>query len=193
MRFLLLADGNDMRRVDAHCRGFTLLELLVAVLLLAVVSTMIASVLSAGINFAEKGERRILALEREHGFLKLLHGQVRAAHFDERQRKVLISAGEDILRVVTREPLLYRGAGPVLAIYRYHEDEGSLYYTEKRDYYNIDYGEEYVPDFEEMRYLLRTDGPPGLAYDEEAGAVSVRFAGREYEFFPRCRKTPQRF
>jgi prepilin-type N-terminal cleavage/methylation domain-containing protein len=182
-----------MRRAGPQNRGFTLFELLVAVLLLAVVSTMIASVLSAGINFAGKGEQRILALEREHGFLKLLHGQVRAAHFDDRQRKMLISAGDSILRVVTREPLLYRDAGPVLAIYRYREEDGGVYYTEKRDYFNIDYDEEYLPDFDDMRYLLHAGESPGLAYDEESGAVAVRFAGREYEFSPRCGKMPEKF
>lgn len=182
-----------MRFADSRCRGFTFFELLVAVLLLAVISTMIASVLGTGIKFAGKGERRILAFERAHGFLKTLHGQVRSAYFDEQQRKFLISADGNILKLVTREPILYRGAGPVLAIYRYNEDKGSLYYTEKRDYYNVDYDDDYVPDFDEMNFLLHTGKPPDLEYDEETGAVTVRFADNEYVFYPRCEKVPEEF
>jgi prepilin-type N-terminal cleavage/methylation domain-containing protein len=166
--------------------GFTLLELLVAVLLLALVSTMIASVLHVGINFAEKGEKRLLTMEREHGFLDLLRGQVRAACFDERQRKMLISADEGLLRLVTRAPLLHRSTGPVLAVYRYHQGEERLYYTEKRDYYNLEYGEDYVPDFSEMTVLTILEEPPVLAHDPESGAVAVRFAGTDYQFFPKA-------
>jgi prepilin-type N-terminal cleavage/methylation domain-containing protein len=167
-------------------KGFTLLELLVAMLLLALVSTMIGSVLHVGINFADKGEKRLLAMEREHGFLDLLRGQIRAACFDERQRKMLISADEESLRLVTRAPLLYRGTGPVLAIYRYHQGEERLYYLEKRDYYNLDYGVDYVPDFNEMIVLTTTAEPPVLAHDPESGAVAVRFAGADYQFFPKA-------
>lgn len=174
-------------RGACRCRGFTLFELLVAILLLAVISVMIASVLGTGIKFSAKGERHILTLERENGFLKLLHSQVRMACFDDRQRKVMISVKEGLLKVVTRFPLLYRGGGPVLAIYRYDPGNGDLYYTEKRDYYNIDYGEDYIPDFDEMHFLLHTGAPPDLAYDELTKKVTLHFAGKEYEFYPRCR------
>ena len=180
-------------RAGSQSRGFTLFELLVAVLLFAMISAMIASVLSAGIHFEGQGEKRILALERENGLLKLLHSQVRCAHFDTRQQKVLISADDSILRVVTREHLLYPGAGPVLAVYRYNEADGGLYYTEKRDYFNVEYNDEYVPDFADMRLLLHLDEPPGFAYDEEAGTVTVHYAGRDYQFSPRCRKVPEQF
>jgi prepilin-type N-terminal cleavage/methylation domain-containing protein len=131
-------NADRRRRAGLHAeKGFTLLELMVAVLLLAMVSVMIGSVLHAGVNFATRGEQRILSSQREHGFLQLLRGQVRTAYFDERQRKMLISADEGILRLVTRAPLLHRGSGPVLAVYRYHEEEGRLYYQEKRDYYGV--------------------------------------------------------
>lgn len=165
-------------------KGFTLLELMVAVLLLAMVSAMIASVLHAGIHFAEKGEQRLLEVERERGFLNLMGSQVRAACFDERSRRLLISADEEILRLVTRAPLLYRGSGPVLAVYRYHKEEGRLYYMEKRDYYHLKY-DQYQPDFGEMRPLAGTGEPPVLAYDPETRRVTLRFAGEEHGFFPK--------
>jgi prepilin-type N-terminal cleavage/methylation domain-containing protein len=166
-------------------KGFTLLELMVAVLLLAMVSTMIGSVLHAGINFSSQGEQRLLSMEREHGFLNLLRGQVRAAYFDERRRQVLISADAGILRLVTRAPLLNRGSGPVLAVYRYHEEEGRLYYLEKRDYYHLEYDRQYLPEFAEMRPLIKIGEPPMLAYDPDDGTVAIHFAGQEYEFFPK--------
>ncbi len=168
--------------------GFTLFELLVAVLLLAMISAMIYSVLNVGIKFAEKGETKILRLERRLSLVDLLHRQVKSAWYDEKKKKVIISSDNETFRLVTRCPFFYPAAGVVLALYRYDPAEGTLYYQEKRDYYNSDYDDEYVPDFEDMRFLLGEVASFSLEYEEEEGAVKLEFDEREYDFLPWCRE-----
>lgn len=167
--------------------GFTLFEVLVAVLLLAIISSMIYSVLNVGIRFSAQGEKKILALEREIGLLELLRRQVMGGLYDERQKKVIISAEESQLMVVTRAPLLYPELGVVAAFYRFDPDSESLYYQEKKDFFNTDYDDQYQPDFEEMYLLLEGAGPIQFGYDEESKVVQVTFMEKEYEFSPWCR------
>ncbi len=166
--------------------GVTLFELMVAVLLLALVSTMIYSVLNVGISFASKGEKEILAMEQEQGFFEVLNSQIASAWYDPRQKKIQITADEDTLKILTHQPLLYRTVGLVLAIYRYDPSENIVYYTEKRDYYNIDYGDDYIPDFENMYFLLRTKKPLSWSYDEDTESVSITYGDKQYELIPKC-------
>jgi len=42
--------------------GFTLFELIIAMLLVTMVSVMIYSILNVGIKFSDKGDKKILAL-----------------------------------------------------------------------------------------------------------------------------------
>lgn len=166
--------------------GFTLFELLVAMLLLAMVSVMIYSVLNVGIRFSDQGNRHILAMERKYGFLSLLQRQIRSAFYDRKKRQLLISADADIFRVVTRNPYLYEYAGVVLAIYRYDATERAIYYTEKRDYYNIDYDDEYEPGFDEMILLATDEDGFEVSYDEEVGPeVTFVYRGESYSLVPR--------
>lgn len=170
-------------------QGVSLFELLVAVLLLGMISSMIYSVLNVGINIAAKGERKILAMEQEQGFLELVHRQVKGAMYDTKQRIMMIRAGDDLLQIFTRQPLLYnRTSGLVLAIYRIDPSDGAVYYGERRDYYNIDYTEDYAPDIEDMLLLFTPSKDLSWAYDPEAEAegLTMTLGEREYQFFPRC-------
>jgi len=169
-------------------KGFTLFELLVAVLLLALISAMIYSVLNVGIRFSEKGEKKLLDMEREHGLAGLLHRQVKGGWYDEKKKKVIISADEDILRIITRAPLLYPSAGVVLAVYRYYPGERALYYHEKRDYYLSDYDDEYVPDVEDMFCLMAGMDSFSVEYEESSRVVAIQLNEREYGFTAWCRK-----
>ncbi len=181
--------GNDRRRqLKIPESGFTLFELLVAVLLLAMISAMIYSVLNVGIKFADQGEKKILTMERRLSLVDLLQRQVKSAWYDETRRKAVISSRDNVFRLVTRCPFSYPFAGLVLAFYRFDPAEGTVYYLEKRDFYNSDYDEEYVPDFDEMRELLKDVASFALDYDEENGVVKLEFAEREYEFLPWCRE-----
>lgn len=171
------------------CAGVTLFELLVAVLLLSMVSGMIYSILHTGIMFAEKGDKKIQAMARQHGLLELMHKQIKCAWFDNTQRKVRISADNEILRVVTRRPLLYRSVGLVLAVYRYNGDEQAMYYLEKRDFYNQDYNDQYIPDFDEMELLAPDSVIISMSYDDKAGIVTVETGETSYEFVARSSDT----
>lgn len=162
--------------------GTTLFELLVAVLLLALASGMIYSVLQVSIRFSEKGEAKLLAIAREQGVLGLLQGQIKCAWFDN---KPMISADQDILRVVTSQPLVFR-TGVVLAIYRYDETEQRLYYLEKQDYYNTDYGETYIPAYDDMQLLSKNVAGLTMAYYEKEMKVSIGLGGKDYDFYPKA-------
>lgn len=159
-------------------------------LLVTMVSVMIYSILNVGIQFSSKGDAKILAIERQYGFLNLLKRQVSSAllkDVDKRDEKLLIYADDTLFRIVTRNPFIYRSAGVVLAIYRYDSGSQTIYYTEKRDYYNTDYDEEYVPDFDEMIELARNEESFSISYDEALGPeVILEFRGEEYVFLPKC-------
>ena len=177
-----------IRKHSAACdyRGFTVFELLVAVILLGMITVMIYSVLNVGIKFSDKGERALVRTVRQHGLLNLLYRQIVSAYYDNVQRKVIVSGEGEVLRVVTRSPLRYRSAGVVLALYRYDPAEQVLYYSEKRDYYNIDYNEEYLPDFDTM--LVLASGVPSLSFevDEDTQKVAVVFGNETFDIQPRC-------
>lgn len=166
--------------------GFTLFEVMVAVLLLAMVSTMIYSILNVSITFSEKGEKRILALERKLGLLGLLDRQIKCAVYDDRRKEVAMAADDTIFRLTTRAPLLYPRAETVLAVYRYDPDSNVLYYLEKRDFYNAEYEEDYLPDFDEMTVLIPDSPPLSFSYEEGESAVLVIFDGEEHVFTPWC-------
>jgi prepilin-type N-terminal cleavage/methylation domain-containing protein len=167
-------------------RGVTLFELLVAVLLLALVSVMIYSVLRVSIDFSEKGSKQILAMEREQSLLALISKQVRSAWYDPTKRQAVISVKDGVLKIVTKNPLMNKEVGLALAIYRFNSQDQTLYYTEKVDYYNIDYDDDYVPEFVDMIPLLTTGLALDMEYDEEAAKVLLVYGEREYEFTPRC-------
>lgn len=168
-------------------QGVSLFELLVAVLLLGMISAMIYSVLNVGITIAAKGEKKILAMEQEQGFLELLHRQVKGAWYDSKQRKIMIRGSEDLLQIFTRQPLLYnRTSGLILAIYRVNPGDNAVYYAEKRDYYNLDYTEEYAPDFDEMLRLYQPVSELAWSFDPETGGLTVTSGEKQYQLFPRC-------
>lgn len=172
--------------------GFTLFEVLIAMVLLAMVAAMLYSVLNVGIKFTDQGGRKILAMERKYGFLILVQRQITSAVYDPVKKKILMSADDEIFRVVTRNPFIYPEAGVVLAIYRYNAGERAIYYAEKRDYYNTDYAvldagtDGYAPDFEEMTVLAQDEEPFSVQYDEETGPeVLVSYREEEYALVPK--------
>ncbi len=167
-------------------RGITLFELLIAVVLLGMVSTMIYSVLNVGISFSARGAKHLETLAREKNLLSLLRRQVNGAWYDLRFGKVQISGGDGVLRIVTRQPLLHRNAGSVLAVYRVNEGEQALYYLEKKDYFNADYGEKYLPEFSEMEKMYAAERPVTLAFEPEQSRVVVTVGGEAFAFVPKC-------
>lgn len=178
-------------KVVAAQKGVTLIELLVAMLMLVMVTSMLYSVLNVGIKFSRKGEGRLAALEVERSFLELLHRQVHGVWFNERgwygdrNKKVMLTVERDMLKMVTTAPLVERSPGLVLAVYWYDAGERTLYYTEKLDFFNIDYGDNYFPADEEMVVLLRDLDDPDWQFDESEGLLTVTYRGASYEMWPR--------
>ena len=175
------------QRKTHNQEGITLFELLVAVLLLAMVSTMIYSVLRAGIDFNAKGEEKLQLMAQEQGLVSLLRRQIRSATYDKKQHRPWITANQETLQIITSQPFFAGRPGIVLAIYRYNPADSSLYYLEKKDFYNSEYHEDFLPDFDEMTRLVTTSLPLTLGYDQEAGQVSMRYNDQDYLFSPRCR------
>lgn len=167
--------------------GFTLFEILIAMVLLAMVAAMLYSVLNVGIKFTDQGSRKILAMERKYAFLSLVQRQISSAMYSSAEKKILMWADDESFKVVTRSPYVYPEAGVVLAVYRYNQGDRAIYYLEKRDYYNTDYGEEYLPDFTEMSVLAWDEDPFSVGYDPETSPeVVFSFRGEEYTLLPKC-------
>ena len=160
--------------------------MLVAMILLVMVTAMLYSVLNVGIKFSDKGEKKLDSVERERSLLDLLHKQVHGAWYDQKQKKVIITGDGESLKLITTSPLIEHQAGLVLAIYRYDRHDKILYYTEKIDFYNPDYDEDYEPALREMTVLVRDMDDIGLEYDEKDGLVRVSYLGLEHELIPRC-------
>jgi len=168
-------------------RGFTLFELLVAMLLLAMISVMIYSSLHVGIKFAAKGEKKVLAMEHKYGLLNLLKSQISSAVYDMKKHELMIWADDDSFKLVTRNPYIYEDAGMVLAIYRYDSSERVIYYTEKRDYYNLDYDEQYLPDISDMTLLASDEDSFAVKYDKDIGPeVTFTYREKDYTLVPEC-------
>ncbi len=160
--------------------GVTLLELLVAMLILVMVSVMLYSMLNVSIGFSRKGEARALQAGREHAFLELLHRQVQGAWYDQKQKKVLIGEANNQLTLVTSAPLLNRDQGVVMAVYLYDQEADVLYYTEKKDFYNADYRENYRANQRDMRVLMKGVGGLALDYKADEGLLKVTCRGRQH-------------
>jgi hypothetical protein len=97
-----------------------------------------------------------------------------------------IMSNDDVFILTTNRPLLSRGMDIVLAVYRYDAGEQTVYYTEKVDFYNPDYDEDYLPDLDEMLAIITTAGDFRMEYDEETGEVFVVYEEAEYIFKPKC-------
>jgi len=183
----MLRSAPENRSIGQGQEGFTLFELLIAMLLLAMISVMIYSILNVGIKFTDKGDKAILAMERRYGFLSLLQRQVKSAVYDAKQKKLLVTGEDEVFRIVNRSPLINRSVGVVLSVYYYDASEGAVYYTEKKDYYNTDYDEDYVPELEDMAKLVSNEEGFSIVYDGDAGPeVTLTFRDEEYVFIPKC-------
>ena len=175
-----------MKKDALEDQGFSLVELLVAMLLLTMVSTMIYSVLNVGIKFKEQSDSHMVAMARKFGFIDLVHRQVKSALYDIKTAELMIWVNDDTFMLVNRNPYIYRDAGVVLAVYRYNAQDNGIYYLEKRDYYNVDYDQHYQPEFEEMVLLAKGEGFL-ITFDRQSSPeFIVEYQGREYAMLPKC-------
>lgn len=179
----------DRHHIDPDNNGFSLLEVMVALLLLTMVSTMIYSMLNRAIFFAERGERKNRQIEQHVALVSLLQRQVMSGWFNPRTKKVVITGDSGFLRLATASPFLARPGQVVMAFYRVDTATNTLYYLERKDFYNADYND-YIPDYSEMTPLLSGAGAIELDFDEETLRVSLSHNGTAYEFRPWCAPAP---
>ena len=122
--------------ININNRGLTLLEVMVAMLLLTIASGMIYSMLDRSIFFANKGEGKSREIEEHYALVSLMQRQVQSGWFSPTTKKVLISGEKDLLRLATAIPFQARPGQVVMAFYRYNPEENTLYYLEKKDFFN---------------------------------------------------------
>lgn len=168
--------------------GLSLLEVMVALLLLTIASTMIYSMLNRSIFFADKGENKTQEIEEHYALISLLQRQVLSGWFNPRTKKVVISGENNLLRLATATPFQARPGQVVMAFYRYNQEDNTLYYLEKRDFYNPEYLD-MTPDFSDMTALVTVPHGLDLEFDAEASTVTVNYGGDTYEFRPWCAAT----
>ncbi|MBU0680666.1 MAG: prepilin-type N-terminal cleavage/methylation domain-containing protein [Proteobacteria bacterium] len=165
--------------------GLSLLEVMVALLLLTVASTMIYSMLDRSLFFADKGEGKSQEIEEHYALVSLLQRQVQSGWLNPATKKVLISGEQDCLRLATAIPFQARAGQVVMAFYRYNPDDNTLYYLEKKDFYNTEYTE-LVPEYSEMTALVTVSRGLRLDFDEESNTVTLRYGTQSYAFRPWC-------
>lgn len=170
--------------------GLSLLEVMVALLLLTIASTMIYSMLNRSIFFANKGEGKIQAIEEQYALVSLLQRQVQSGWYDPRTKKVLIAGEKDFLRLATATPFQAKAGQVVMGFYRYNEEEKTLYYLEKKDFYNSDY-DDLIPDYSEMISLVSVERGLSLEFAEEGNIVSLSYGDHSYAFQPWCTTTSE--
>lgn len=178
---------SSPRKITAQS-GLSLLEVMVALLLLTIASTMIYSMLNRSIFFSDKGEKKSAEIEEHYALVSLLQRQVQSGWYNPRTKKVVIAGEENFLRLATATPFQARPGQVVMAFYRYNPEENTLYYLEKKDFYNADYGE-LIPDYSEMIALLTAPRGLSLEFDEDILMVTLNYGGQTYEFQPWCTTT----
>ncbi|MEN8257568.1 MAG: prepilin-type N-terminal cleavage/methylation domain-containing protein [Thermodesulfobacteriota bacterium] len=172
--------------IQENQTGLSLLEVMVAMLLLTIASGMIYSMLNRSIFFAGKGENKSREIEEHYALVSLLQRQVQSGWRNPTTtRKVLISGRKDLLRLATATPFQARTGQVVMAFYRYNPEENTLYYLEKKDFYNPDYTE-LIPDYSDMMALITVPRGLSLDFDEESNTVTLIYIDQTYEFRPWC-------
>lgn len=179
--------------MKTNTRGFTLLEVMVSVLIFSMISVLIFSMLDRSFVFTAKGEARVLHLEQQYGLINLLRRQVQGAWFDPKLKKMHLSSETDRqFALITTSSLMFPGSIVVIAFYEFDPNDATLYYTERRDFYNPDYGKEFPPQTEMIPLLTVTD-PFSLQADPDSDFVILHFSNREYTFHPLCTKQSEDF
>lgn len=173
--------------------GFTLLEVMISILMFSMISVLIFSMLDRSFVFTAKGEAQVLRLEQQYGLINLVRRQVQGAWLDPKQKKVhLNSENEYQFSIITTSSLMFQGSPLVIAFYEFNPGDATLYYTERKDYYNPDYVDQF-PDLEEMIPLLHVPEPFSLQADAESDFVTLFFNNEHYIFHPFCTQYSEEF
>lgn len=121
----------------ASRRGFTLLELLISITLLAVIAGIVSGAMRLGWRSLEKGEQRIESLERFKSSISILVAQIESgiplSFTEEGSTKTYFDGDRDRLSLSTNYSIWGGQAGYVVVSYRVEQDQygkQTLYATE---------------------------------------------------------------
>lgn len=107
--------------------GFTLLELMVSFLIIAMMTTIVAGALRLGIRAVESGERRIAAIERFSSSVRIISAQIQSLNpltKLEDEEKVFVFEGDGASISFASNYSIWGGEkGHVMVIYQVEEDE----------------------------------------------------------------------
>jgi general secretion pathway protein J len=113
-------------------RGFTLLELVIAIALLSMIVLIIAGAMRLGFRSTESGQKKIEALERFRTSLNIIESQVQSA-FSIRQTGLKLDESftqfkgdRSSMQFRSTYSLLGGSRGPVLMVYAVREESGGM-------------------------------------------------------------------
>ena len=162
-------------------RGFTLIEILLAVSTLAVVVLMATGALRVGLRAWESGQRRVDRQQEGRALVELISDALAGAspyqgRLDISPERVVLFEGEpDEIRFVTNAPplMLDAPAVPFHAVVLGRKEQGALRLVERL----VPSDEPFTPGLE--RVLSRSVTRFTLAYRDESGAWQERWNARE--------------
>ena len=166
-------------RPDA--RGFTLIEIILAVSTLAVVVLLATAALRVGLRAWESGQRRVDLQQESRALVELISDALAGAHPYQgrlglsRERVVLFEGEPDEVRFVTNAPPLTLDAPavPFHAVVLGRKGENTLRLVERL----VPTDEPFTPGSE--RVLSRSVTRFTLAYRDESGAWQERWNARD--------------
>ncbi len=128
---------GPVRRVKRQ-RGFTLLELLVSITLLALIVILLGGAMRMGFRAIDAGERRMDALERYRTSFEILTAQLQSAapltYEEDGGKRYYMKGDGKSLRFATNRSIWGEDRGCVIVSYRLEADEGgrlALYASER--------------------------------------------------------------
>ena len=102
--------------------GFTLLELIISIALIALITILTASAMRLGIRSVDRGEKRIESLERVRTSLNIIDSQIQSeipiSYTDETTKKFYFTGERDSLRFSTNYSIWGGQKGYVIVTYR---------------------------------------------------------------------------
>ena len=165
--------GGAGHRGVTRSGGYTLLELLLAILMLTMIVGILAGALRLGHRSVSAGERRVEALDRLRVSLALMESQIQSripasVAEGEGVSKPAFMGSAESLRLATNVSLWGGRHGYVIVTYRVETDPAgrkSLYAVEKTIGTEAERETKLLEGFDDISFLYRT---PGLVESEDS-------------------------
>lgn len=120
--------GAPRCAVAANAEGFTLLELMISVVMIAIIVVIIGGAMRLGFRSVEKGEQRIESLERTRMSFTVLQSQLQSqaplTYEQDGEKKFIFEGSRDTVRFASNYSIWGGERGYVTVIYRVDEGDG---------------------------------------------------------------------